>query len=133
EGDGAVAEVVDCHGAERAGDALAGGEEHVELAGIGRTGDLVGYREELVGGLAARREDGDDTRAGVAPRDDASGGALDALGVSDGGAAELHDDQFVHAARIPADWEGTLAPPASRALPPQMRDATSPSRARRRR
>ena len=90
--DRAVAEVVDGHRAQRAGDALAGGQQHVHLARVGRVGDLVGHRDQLVGGLAARREHRHDARAGVALVDDPPRGALDARGVGDGGAAELHHD-----------------------------------------
>ena len=66
--DRAVAEVVDRHRAQRAGDALAGGEQHVHLARVGVGRDLLGHRDQLVGRLAARRQDGHDalarTRAG---------------------------------------------------------------------
>ena len=74
-------------------------------SGVGR--DLLGHRDQLVGGLAARarapRRRGGPARGRATIR---RGGALDALGVGDGGAAELHDD----GARASAgDSEGLLA------------------------
>ena len=66
--------------------------------GCGRWRDLVGERHQLVGVLAARRQHRDHLVALLGALDDALGGALDALGVGDGGAAELHDDRFRHGA-----------------------------------
>ena len=87
-----VAEVVDHHRGERAGDALAGREQHVHLARVGARGDLVRERHQLVG-VAGRARRGPPPRAlpSSARRDDALGGALDPLRVGDRGAAELHD------------------------------------------
>jgi gamma-glutamyltranspeptidase/glutathione hydrolase len=90
--DGAVAEVVDGHGAQGAGHALAGRQQHVHLARVGVRRDLVGVGDEAVGLLAARAEDGHDAVPGLALGDDALGGALEALGVGHRGASELHDD-----------------------------------------
>jgi hypothetical protein len=90
-----VAEVVDRHRAQRAGDPLAGREQHVHLARVGRRRDLLGHRDQLVGRLAARREHGDDAVAGLALGDDAPRRALDPLGVGDRGAAELHHDRVL--------------------------------------
>ena len=56
EGDGPVTEIVDGHGAQGAGHPLPGGEEHVHLARIRRGRDLLGHRDQLVGGLAASRQ-----------------------------------------------------------------------------
>ena len=64
--------------------------------GSGRRGDLVGRRDQLVGRLAARREHRDDAVALLARGDDPPRRALDALGVGDGGAAELHHDRSGH-------------------------------------
>ena len=58
--------------------------------GSGVGGDLLGHRDQLVGRLAARRQHGDDAVARFALLDDPPRGALDALGVGDRGAAELH-------------------------------------------
>ena len=87
-----VAHVVDRHRAERAGDPLAGGEQHVHLAGDRAVGDLQRLGDQLVGRLAPRREHRDDPVAGLAGGDDPPRGALDLLGAGDRGAAELHHD-----------------------------------------
>ena len=84
--------VVDRHRAERAGDPLAGGEQHVHLARIGALGDLLRLGDQRVGRLAAGGEHRDHPLAGLAGGDDAAGGALDLLGAGDRGAAELHHD-----------------------------------------
>ncbi len=52
--------------------------------------------DQLVGRLAARGEHGDDLLALLARLDDPARGALDALGVGDGRAAELHHDGAGH-------------------------------------
>ena len=59
EGAGVVAEAADGHGEQRHRDALAGGEQHVELAGRRDRRDLVGEVEQVVGGVA-HGADGDD-------------------------------------------------------------------------
>jgi hypothetical protein len=53
--------------------------------------DLVRERHQLVGVLAARGQHGHDRVALPGALHDAPRGALDALGVGDRGAAELHD------------------------------------------
>ena len=70
ERDRLVAEIDDRHRRERARDPLADRDEHVELARVGRGRDLVGEREQVVGRLAHRREDGDDAIAGLARGDE---------------------------------------------------------------
>ena len=72
---------------------LAGGEEDVELAGIGIVRDGGREGEELVGGVAHRRDDDDEARPVGPLAGDAPGDALDALRAGDGRAAELHDDE----------------------------------------
>ena len=75
ERDRLVAEVVDRHRRERAGDPLADGDQHVELARLRARRDLVREREELVGRAAHRREDADDAVAGLARGDEPAGDA----------------------------------------------------------
>ena len=75
-----AAERVDRHGQQRAADALARREQHVELA-LGRPRrDLVGHRQQLVGGVAARRDDRAHAVARVVGGHDAPGDVHDALG-----------------------------------------------------
>ncbi len=50
----------------------------------------MGHAHQVVGGLAARREHGDDALAVLAGGDDPLRGALDVLRSGNGGAAELH-------------------------------------------
>ena len=54
QGDSLVAEIVDRHRGERAGDSLAHRDQHVELARLGPGGDLVGKAHQVVGGVAHR-------------------------------------------------------------------------------
>ena len=63
-------------------------------SGVGR--DLLGGRDQLVGGLPARGQDGDDLLALFARLDDPARGTLDALGIGDGGTSELHHDGAGH-------------------------------------
>ena len=56
----------------------------------GALGHLVGHLDQLVGGLAARREHRDHPLALLAGGDDPPGGAPDVVGPRDRGAAELH-------------------------------------------
>jgi hypothetical protein len=73
----------------------------------------VGVGDEPVGLLAPRAEDRDDAVAGLALGDDAPRGALEALGVGDGGAPELHDDRAV----VHPTAKGTVAAAGGRASP----------------
>ena len=84
---------VDRHRQQRHRDALAAGEQHVELARRRDRGDLRGEVEQLVGGVAHRAHGDDDFVAGAARVDDALGDPLDALRVGDGRPAVLLDDQ----------------------------------------
>ena len=72
---------------------LAGGEEHVQLAGIGLVRDGGGQGEELVRGVAHRGHDDDELGTVRALADDPPRDAPDALGVGHRRAAELHDDE----------------------------------------
>ena len=61
---GVVAEVCDRHRAQRRRDALAGREQHVHLARVRPGRHLLGEVDQLVGGVAHRRDDPDDAAAG---------------------------------------------------------------------
>ena len=93
ERDGLVAEVVDRHRAERVRDPLAGRDEHVVLAWLRPRRHLVGQADQLVGRVTHRRQHRDDLRAGLARSCQPLRDALQLVGVADGRAAELHDDQ----------------------------------------
>ena len=67
--------------------------------GSGVVGDLLGHRDQLIGGLAPRREHRDHAEARFALVHDAPRRALDALGVGDRGAAELHHHELWHGAQ----------------------------------
>ena len=92
EGDGFLAEVVNRHRDEGAGDALAGGEEHVELARVWARRHAPGELEERVRGAPHRRHGPDDTKPALARRDKSLRDVADLLGLGDRRAAELHDD-----------------------------------------
>ena len=77
---GLVPEVVDRHRQQRHRDALAGGEQHVQLAAGRQRADLVGQVHQLVGGVAHRGDHDDHVVAGLAGGDDALRHPLDALG-----------------------------------------------------
>ena len=100
ERDRLAAEVVDRHRAERARDALAGREQHVHLARLRLGRDLARHLHELVGGRAARRQHGDDAVALLLRAHDPPRRAYDLLGVGDGRAAELHDDDRLSVASV---------------------------------
>ena len=70
-------------------DALAGREEHVELARFGEGGDVRGLLEEVVGGLAHGRDDGDHVLALLARAHDPIGHGADPIGVADGGSRRI--------------------------------------------
>ena len=86
-------ERLDGHGQQRHRDALARGQQHVQLAARRQRRDLLREVEELVGGVAHRADDHADVVAGLAGRDDALGDPLDALGVGHGRATVLLHDQ----------------------------------------
>ena len=88
-----VTEVVDRHRTQRAGDALADGDQHVELARLRLRRDLVREPDEVVGRVAHRREHRHDPVSGLACRHEPLPDSLQALDVGDRGPAELHDDR----------------------------------------
>ncbi len=92
ERDGVVAQLVDGHDHQSRGDALAGGEEHVHLAG-GRVGrDLLGHFDEIVGRVAARGDHGHDRVPLFSSVDDPLSHPFHAGGISHRRPSELHHD-----------------------------------------
>ena len=87
------AERLDRHRQQRHRDALARGEQHVELAAAGLLGDVVGEPHQVVGGLAHGRHDDDDVVAGAAGAGDVVGHGTDPVGVGHRGAAEFLDEK----------------------------------------
>ena len=61
-----VAELGDRHRQQRHRDALAGGQQHVELARRRQRRHLLGEVAQLVGGVAHRRDDDDHVVTGLA-------------------------------------------------------------------
>ena len=92
EADRVAAELADGHRQQRHRDALAGGQQHVELAPVGVGRDLLGEAEELVGRVAHRRDDDHDVVPGAPRAHDAIGDLLDAGDVGDARAAVFLDD-----------------------------------------
>ena len=83
---------LDGHGHQGDGDLLAGGQQHVHLAGRRLLADLAGQRDQLVGGVAAGADDDDDLVAGLFGADGPPCRRHDPLGGRHTGAAEfLHD------------------------------------------
>ena len=87
------AELGDGHGEQGHGDALAGGQQDVHLAGRGVGGQGGGLVQEVVGRVPHRGDDDDDRVAGLPGGDDAPGDAPHRVDVADGRAAVLLDDQ----------------------------------------
>ena len=87
------AQIGDGHGEQRHADALARGEQHVELARRRHRADLLREVEQLVGGVAHGGDDDDDLIASALGGDDAFGDALDPLRVLHGRAAVLLNDE----------------------------------------
>ena len=86
------AEVLHRHAHERHRDALAGGEQHVELAAVGMLGDVVREAQQVVGRLAHRRHHDHHVVARTAGPGHVIGYGSDAVGVGHRGAAEfLHE------------------------------------------
>ena len=122
------AERVERHRHEGRALVLAGREQDVELARVGLVGDRRGEAEQLVGGVAHRGHDDDEVAAGGALAGDPAGDALDAVGVGDGRATELLDDERAQAsaahssgASSGARRDGPSTALARAAFPPHVR------------
>lgn len=86
-----IALIVDGHGQEGRGYPLAGGQEHVHLAGGRIVGDLLRHLDELVGGVPASGDHGYDRVPRFARLHNTSGHPLDAGGIGHRAASEFHD------------------------------------------
>ncbi|VXC06395.1 hypothetical protein CITRIK5_70643 [Citricoccus sp. K5] len=102
---------MDAHGQQGHGDALAGGEQYVHLAGWWLPVDLLGEVQQLIGGVTHRGNHYHHLVAGLLGLHHASGNAEDPFGIGDGGSAVLLDDQ-THARTsewvdvpLSADWQ----------------------------
>ena len=93
QADGRDAEPVERHRQQRRALVLAGREQDVELARVRFGGDGRGQAEELVGGVAHRRDHDDQVVAGRPLAGDAPGDALDPVGVGDRRPTEFLDDE----------------------------------------
>ncbi len=84
----------DRHGHQRVGDALAGGQQHVELPRRRGRAHLLRQVHQVVGGVAHGGDHHDDVVPLLLGRDDALGDAADPIGVGHRGSAVLlHDER----------------------------------------
>ena len=90
---GRDADAVQRQRGERDGLLLAGGEEHVDLAGAGLGGDLAGELEQVVGHARHGGDDHDQLVPGLVAGGHAGSDVADALGVAHRGAAIFLDDK----------------------------------------
>ncbi len=93
------------HRHERAAHVLAGGQQEVHLARVGVIGDACRELEQVVGGVAHGADHDHEVGAGGSLARDPPGDVADAVGVREGRAAVLLDDQLGHApivAKTPA-------------------------------
>ena len=119
---GLRAQRLDGHRDQRVGDPLAGGQQHVHLARRRRRGHLAGQIQQVVGGVAHRRNDDDHLVTGFLGLDDALGDTADALGVRHRGSAvllydECHRQTFQPLCKIPPRirvWRISFTPPEFR-------------------
>ena len=108
ERDGGRAAILKRQRQERHRDALARGEQHVELALIGLGGDLARQVDELIGVLAHGADHDDQMMAGATRRQHALGHRLDALDGAHRRATILVNENR-HAAAIAHAREGVNA------------------------
>jgi len=92
EADRIAAQLSNRHRQQRHRDALAGGQQHVELAPIGIGRDLLRELEELVGRVAHRRNHHDDVVSGLARAHHAIGDEPDARDIGNARTSVLLDN-----------------------------------------
>ena len=97
ERDHRIAHGLDCHGAQGAGDLLAGGEQHIHLP-LGGVGiDLFGFGDEVVSGVALGGEDGHHVVSPPVCLSNNTGHVADAVRIRNGRPAEfLHNESHVN-------------------------------------
>src|SRR5438067_8735535 len=95
QGDRGHTQALEAHGHQGSGDRRSVGDEHVELTRGWLGIDALGQRDEAVGRVAHRGDDGDDLVSLFHGRGDVTADAADARGGADGGAAVLLDDHNV--------------------------------------
>ncbi len=110
EADGVVPARLDGDGEQRHADALAGADQHVELAlgglrasvrrAAGTHGGLLGEGQQVVGGLAHGTDHDDDVVAVLLRTDDLIGYGAELVDVGDGRSAVLLNDDG-HGGRVP--------------------------------
>ena len=94
EGPRLGAERLDGHRDQGVGDALAGGQKHVQLPGRRGGADLFGQVKQVVGGVPHGRDHDHDVVTGLFGLDDALGNATDPVGVGHRGSTVfLHDER----------------------------------------
>ena len=93
ETDGWNAERLDGHGHEGHAGLLSGGEQHVQLTRRRPVADLTRHGDQLIGGVATRRDHHDDLRPLVVRIDGATGRRENPFRIGDAGAAELLDQE----------------------------------------
>ena len=104
---------VDGDGQQRHRDALSRRQQEVQVAGDRDRRDLVGHRQQLVGGVAHRADHDHDVVAALTGLHDAAGHRHDPFRVRDRGSAVfLHDDAHVPSVR--ARTRGTWSSVSSR-------------------
>ena len=93
QGDHRVAHGLDGHGAQGAGDLLAGGQQHIHLPLGGVGVDLRGLGNQIIRGVALGGEDRHDPVAPAVGLGYDAGHVADAVGIRDGAAAEFLNDE----------------------------------------
>ena len=110
QADGRDADLLQGHGQQGDGDLLAGGQQHIHLAAGRAVRDLLRFGDEVVGGIALRRDHDDDVVARIAGVGHDAGHVEDAAAVLDRSTAEFLYDQchWLLSSPLPHSW--TVAP-----------------------